>query len=125
MAVAELALSSLFYLYPFLVTLTLVAAQCLLFYLNRRREAARAANPSSADDVHDSKQPQTDRTQRNCAWLIWSFQLLLCGLLIASISLTVNEALADHGDTPGSAAFPFSAYLVSALNGLNIKKAVL
>lgn len=109
MARAELALSTLFYLYPFLVTLTLIGAQCIVFYLNRRREAARTADPSSSDDIHEPKQ----HTRHISAWLIWSLQLILSGLLIASISLAVKEALADHGEGPGTAAFPFSAYLVS------------
>lgn len=110
MARAELALQTLFYLYPVLLTLTLIGAQCLLFFRNRRREAARIANPSPSD--HEPKRPE--RTRRICAWLIWSLQLVQSALLIASTSLAAKEALADHGEAPGTTAFPFSAYLVSA-----------
>ncbi|KID82981.1 ABC transporter, transmembrane domain, type 1 [Metarhizium guizhouense ARSEF 977] len=109
MARAELALQTLFYLYPVLLTLTLIGAQCLLFFRNRRREAASIANPSPSD--HEPKRPE--RTRRTCAWLIWSLQLVQSALLIASTSLAAKEALADHDEAPGKTAFPFSAYLAS------------
>jgi hypothetical protein len=107
MARAELALGSLFYLYPFLLTLTLVGAQCVLFFRNRRREAARIRNPSASEHEPKQQPRRSERIRRTCAWLIWLLQLIQSGSLLASISLAAKEA----------AAFPFSAYLVSAQAG--------
>lgn len=113
MASAELDLAALFYIYPVLLTLTLVGAQCLLFYRNRRQEVARA---SSTIPDHKPEPPPLPprRTRRLYAWLIWSLQLLLSGLLVASIALTVKEALRPNAVTGDDVAFAFSAYLVSA-----------
>ena len=113
MVSAELALAALFYIYPVLLALALVGAQCLLFYRNRRREAARASSPI-ADHKPKPPLPLPRRTRRLYAWLIWSLQLLLSGLLLASIALTVKEALRPNAVTAGEVAFAFSAYLVSA-----------
>ncbi|KAH6954357.1 hypothetical protein DER45DRAFT_540496 [Fusarium avenaceum] len=108
MAKAELGLKVAFYAYPCVLFVTLLGVQSAQFYLSRH------GNPQARHGALDADQKQrADKTRRIFARLIWTFQLILSFLLIASIVLTTKQVFADQGDVTGDVAFAFSAYLAS------------
>ncbi|KAM5385723.1 hypothetical protein ACJZ2D_000922 [Fusarium nematophilum] len=106
MAGEQLGLKIAFYIYPCILFVALLGAQCLQFYLNRRRESRRGA-------LDDEQKQKAEGIRRTHARLIWVFQLIISLLLVASIVLAVREVLSDQHDVAGSVEFSFSAYLAS------------
>ncbi|KAI0153152.1 hypothetical protein GGR57DRAFT_502890 [Xylariaceae sp. FL1272] len=98
MANVELGLSIGFYLYPCGLIVTLFASQLLRY---RYQYAGSTASV-------DSK--SREKIQRFYAICIWTVQLLLTPLLLASVILVAVNAV-DYGDVKTN--FPFSAYLAS------------
>ena len=95
-----------FYLYPCLLFVALLGVQSFQFYRNRNGGPRR--NASDDKDRHDA-----EAIRRFHAWLIWTLQLILSLLILASIIVTVPEAVAGARNSPGGVDFPFSAYLAS------------
>jgi hypothetical protein len=101
----QLGLRIVFYLYPCLLILTLLGAQSFEFYRDRRRASRQPVR--SAEEKAEAQ-----KVQRTSTRAIWILQLLLSLLILASIVLTVRQAVIDQSDTDGQIDFPFSAYLV-------------
>ncbi|KAM0273590.1 hypothetical protein ACHAQH_008253 [Verticillium albo-atrum] len=107
MASGELALKIAYYAYPCLLFLTLLGAQSVQYFRNRRRESLHVASQDEA-----SKQ-DVEGLKRTYARLIWLLQLVLCLLLLATIIVAVREAVVSQRDLDGRIDFAFSAYLAS------------
>ncbi|RGP74635.1 ATP-binding subfamily b [Fusarium sporotrichioides] len=108
MAKEELGLKIGFYAYPCALFVTLLGVQSAQFYLTRHGDPKTRQN--ALDNDLKSK---TEKIQRFYARLIWGFQLVLSGLIIASIVLATREVFADQKDIEGKILFSFSAYLAS------------
>ncbi|GKU04928.1 hypothetical protein FLAG1_07664 [Fusarium langsethiae] len=108
MAKEELGLKIGFYAYPCALFVTLLGVQSAQFYLTRHGDPKTRQN--ALDNDLKSK---TEKIQRFYARLIWGFQLVLSGLIIASIVLATREVFADQKDIEGKIIFSFSAYLAS------------
>jgi ABC-type transport system involved in Fe-S cluster assembly fused permease/ATPase subunit len=108
MAKEELGLKIGFYAYPCALFVTLLGVQSAQFYLTRHGDPKTRQN--ALDNDLKSK---TEKIQRFYARLIWGFQLILSGLIIASIVLATREVFADQKDIEGKILFSFSAYLAS------------
>lgn len=105
MAGAEQALEAAFYLYPCLLTLTLLGVQCLQFYLHRRRVSRPGASESKPVEGHE-------RIRNIFAWIIWTLQIVLSAVLLASIILVVQDAVSGRNEVASRIEFPLSAYSV-------------
>ena len=108
MAKEELGLKIGFYAYPCALFVTLLGVQSAQFYLSRHG----ARQNASLDNDAKSK---ADSIRRFYARCIWVLQLILCGLVVASIFLATKEVFADQKELRGKILFSFSAYLVSSL----------
>ncbi|KAL6916356.1 hypothetical protein ACHAP8_007819 [Fusarium lateritium] len=108
MAKEELGLKIGFYAYPCALFVTLLGVQSAQFYLTRHGDPK--ARQNALDNELKSK---TEKIQRIYARLIWGFQLVLSGLITASIVLTTREVFADQKEIKGKILFSFSAYLAS------------
>ncbi|RFN52869.1 ATP-binding cassette, subfamily b [Fusarium flagelliforme] len=106
MAKEELGLKIGFYAYPCALFVTLLGVQSAQFYLSRHG----ARQNASLDNDAKSK---ADSIRRFYARCIWVFQLILCGLVVASIVLATKEVFADQKELRGKILFSFSAYLAS------------
>ncbi|RSL55240.1 hypothetical protein CEP54_009498 [Fusarium duplospermum] len=106
MASPEVGLKVIFYLYPCLLFVTLLGSQCLQFYLSRGREPRRIA-------LDNEQKQKAESIRRVYARVIWSLQLVLLLLFVASIAITAREAVSGHHDSDGTVDFSFSAYLAS------------
>lgn len=105
MAGAQLGLKVAFYAYPCSLFVILLGVQSLQYYLNRHGTADR--------NILDTDQKKrTEKIQRICSKLIWVLQLLLSLLLLASIIITVREAVAGNYEGIGRTDFPVSPYVV-------------
>ncbi|RSL87084.1 hypothetical protein CEP51_002450 [Fusarium floridanum] len=106
MASPEVGLKVIFYLYPCLLFVTLLGSQCLQFYLSRGREPRRIA-------LDNEQKQKAESIRRVYARVIWSLQLVLLLLFVASIAVAAREAVSGHHDSDGTVDFSFSAYLAS------------
>ncbi|CAG1997587.1 unnamed protein product [Fusarium graminearum] len=108
MAREELGLKIGFYAYPCALFVTLLGVQSAQFYL------ARHGDPKTRQNALDNDlKTKIEKLQRFYARLIWGFQLILSGLITASIVLTTKEVFADQKNIEGKILFSFSAYLAS------------
>ncbi|KNB19664.1 ATP-binding cassette, subfamily B [Fusarium oxysporum f. sp. lycopersici 4287] len=107
MAKAELGLKIGFYAYPIVLFVTLLGVQSAQFYISRHGSTTRKV---ALDN--DLKQ-HIDKIRRFYARCIWVLQVVLSGLLIASIVYATREVFADQDGVKGSVVFSFSAYLAS------------
>ncbi|CAM1504934.1 Fc.00g025250.m01.CDS01 [Cosmosporella sp. VM-42] len=105
MANTQVGLKVAFYVYPCLLFATLLGAQSLQFYRDRRR-----GSPASATDNEQKKKAESIR--RIHARVIWLLQLVLSVLLLVSIILVVREAFANQ-HVEGEIKFASSAYVAS------------
>lgn len=111
MGAEQVGLKVAFYLYPCLLLLSLLGAQTLQFYRDRRR----ARDPRSTPDATDAEQKsRAEAVRRSHSRAIWLLQVVLSLLLLGSIIAAVRQAIADrnHDDVDGAVEFPLSAYLV-------------
>lgn len=111
MGTDQLGLKVAFYLYPCLLLITLLGAQTLQFYRDRRR----ARDPRSTPDAIDGERKRhADTVRRSHSRPIWYLQVILCLLLLASIIAGIRQAVVDQprDDTDRRIEFPLSAYLV-------------
>lgn len=102
----QVGLKVAFYLYPCILVVTLLGSQTFTFWCDRRRVKAGDA-PSKPEPKDDAKNI-SKRWNAPVRWL----QLILCILLVASIVVTIREAVNGRRVGNGSVEFPFSAYLV-------------
>ncbi|KAF6822397.1 heavy metal tolerance protein [Colletotrichum musicola] len=102
MAGTQLGLEVAFYLYPCGLFVTLLGAQSLQFWRERRGGPRQGAPDEKADNL-----------RRFYTRLIWFFQLVLSLVLLASIILAVRDAFSGQYDGDGKVALPFSAYIAS------------
>ncbi|CEI62388.1 Heavy metal tolerance protein [Fusarium venenatum] len=108
MAKEELGLKIGFYAYPCALFVTLLGVQSAQFYLTRH------GDPKTRQNALDNElKSKTEKIQRLYTRLIWVFQLVLSGLITASIVLTTREVFADQKEIKGKILFSFSAYLAS------------
>lgn len=112
MSGTQLGLRIAFYSYPVLLFITLLGVQSIQYYRERKREQKEGPKNARRTAPEDSEQKQrADRISRISATVIWILQFFLSVLFLASIIVTVREALRDQD--AGTVTFPFSAYLVS------------
>ncbi|KAI1043085.1 hypothetical protein LB505_006961 [Fusarium chuoi] len=107
MAKAELGLKIGFYAYPIALFVTLLGVQSAQFYISRHGSTTRKVALDS-----DLKQ-HIDKIRKFYTRCIWALQVVLSGLLIASVVFATREVFADQDGVKGSVAFAFSAYLAS------------
>jgi hypothetical protein len=106
MAKAELGLKIGFYAYPIVLFVTLLGVQSAQFYISRHGATTRKV---ALDN--DVKQ-HIDKIRKFYARCIWVLQVVLSGLLIASVVCATREVFANQDGEKGSVEFAFSAYLV-------------
>lgn len=112
MAKAELGLKIGFYAYPIALFVTLLGVQSAQFYINRHGSTTRKVALDS-----DLKQ-HIDKIRKFYTRCIWVLQVVLSGLLIASVVYATREVFADQDGVKGNVVFAFSAYLVCSLPSL-------
>lgn len=111
MGTEQLGLKVAFYLYPCLLLLSLLGAQTVQFFRDRRR----ARDPRSTIDATDGEQKRNaDIVRRNYTRPVWFIQIVLSLSLLASIAVAIRQAVADqpHDNTDHRIEFPLSAYIV-------------
>lgn len=101
-----------FYVYPCLLFVVLLGIQSIQYY----REHRQPSSKTSANAQSKEKAKSLNRVQ---VWLIWIFQLILSGLLLAGIIFAVRGVLSTDRDETGSIEWPLSSYVVSMVPLIN------
>ncbi|VUC26310.1 unnamed protein product [Clonostachys rosea] len=106
----QLGLRIAFYSYPVLLFVTLLGVQSFQYYVERKRGAESKATRNALDSEQKAK---AEKITRISSTIIWILQLILSGLLLASIIFAVHKAIVGQHSLDGKAGFAFSAYAAS------------